>query len=1040
MPSFFIDRPVFAWVIAIFIVLGGLLTLSLLPVTRYPDIAPPSVSIRATYPGASPEVVNDSVVSIIEPELSGVNHLLYFESTANSSGMATITATFESGTDPELAQVDVQNKIKSIEPRLPEAVQQTGLTIESSSSGFLMVVALTSPDGTLSALDLGDYMERNLVQPLNRVAGVGRVQSFVSKKAMRVWINPHKLLSYSLSVSDVTSAIAAQNVQISPGRVGAEPTVEGQRIGVPLTVEGQLSTPEEFSNIVLQSNQDGSKLTLGDVARVEVGAQTYAFVSRINGSPSAAMAIQLAPGANAMRVSQAVQDRMADLATAMPDGMVWTVPYDTSPFVAISIEKVVHTLIEAMVLVFLVMLLFLQKIRYTLIPAIVAPIALAGTLVVMYVSGFSINVLTMFGMVLAIGIIVDDAIVVVENVERIMATEGLPPKEATRKAMKQITSAVIGITLVLTAVFIPMGMSSGAVGEIYRQFTMSMAVSILFSAFLALSMTPALCATLLKPIDPDHHASKGGFFGWFNRGLDGITNVYVRIVAVFARKIAIMAVLYLAIVSGLGYSFIKLPTSFLPEEDQGSFITLYSLPSEATQERTKEIVSMYEKHAHTREATKDVFAVVGFSFSGTGANTALSFTTLEDWAERDSSASDEANMANRTMFAAPEGQIYSILPPSIPSLGTSSGFAMRLQDRAGLGNEALLNARNQLLGMAAQNPMLTGVRPDGLPQGASIRLVIDRQKAEFLGVPFDSIASTLSSAMGSNYVNDYSYQGQLRRVTVQADAPYRMQIEDVLKLNLPSSTGAMVELSEVVKPVWEQSPLQLVRYNGLPAERISGSAAPGVSAGEAMAEMERLASQLPEGFGIEWTGQSLQEKNTNAQTPMLLALSMLVVFLVLAALYESWSIPFSVLLVIPLGVIGAVVSVYVRGLENDVFFKVGLITIIGLSAKNAILIVEFARALYDEGNSLLDAVTEAARLRMRPILMTSLAFTLGVVPLMLSRGASAETQHAIGTGVFGGMITATFLGLLFVPAFFVFVVGIANLFKGKKKDDASTAS
>ena len=583
-------------------------------------------------------------------------------------------------------------------------------------------------------------------------------------------------------------------------------------------------------------------------------------------------------------------------------------------------------------------------------------------------------------------------------------------------------------------------MQSGAVGEIYRQFTMSMAVSILFSAFLALSMTPALCATLLKPIDPEHHAAKGGFFGWFNRGLDGITNVYVRIVAVFARRIAVMVVLYMAIVSGLGYSFIKLPTSFLPVEDQGSFITLFSLPSEATQERTKEIVTMYEGHAHTRPATKDVFAVVGFSFSGVGSNTALSFTTLKDWSERDSAAADEANAANMTMFAAPEGQIYSILPPSIPSLGTSSGFAMRLQDRAGLGNEALVNARNQLLGMASQSPLLTGVRPDGLPQGASIRLEIDRQKAEFLGVPFSSIASTLSSAMGSNYVNDYSYQGQLRRVTVQADAPYRMQIEDVLKLNLPSSTGAMVELSEVVKPIWEESPLQLVRYNGLPAERISGSAAPGVSAGEAMAEMERLASQLPEGFGIEWTGQSLQEKNTNAQTPMLLALSMLVVFLVLAALYESWSIPFSVLLVIPLGVIGAVLSVYMRGLENDVFFKVGLITIIGLSAKNAILIVEFAKALHEEGHSLMDAVTEAARLRMRPILMTSLAFTLGVVPLMLSSGASAETQHAIGTGVFGGMITATFLGLLFVPAFFVFVVGIANRIMGRhKKKDATPA-
>ena len=1037
MPSFFIDRPVFAWVIAIFIVLAGLLTLSLLPVTRYPDIAPPSVSIRANYPGASPQVVSDSVISIIEPELSGVKNLLYFESSADTSGSANITATFESGTDPELAQVDVQNKIKSIEPRLPEAVQRNGLTIESSSSNFLMVVALTSPDGRFSALDLGDYMSRTLVQPLNRVSGVGRVQSFVSRKAMRVWVDPHKLLSYSISLSDVNAAISAQNIQVSPGRVGAEPAVPGQRYSVPLRVEGQLGTVEEFSRIVLRSERDGSRLLLSDVARIEEGAQTYAFSSRINGNNSAAAAIQLAPGANAMRTAELVRERMDDLATSMPEGMEYMVPYDTSPFVAVSIEKVLHTLLEAMVLVFLVMLLFLQKIRYTLIPAIVAPIALAGTLVVMYVSGFSINVLTMFGMVLAIGIIVDDAIVVVENVERIMATEGLPPKEATRKAMKQITGAVIGITLVLTAVFIPMGMASGAVGEIYRQFTMSMAVSILFSAFLALSLTPALCATLLKPIDKDHHENKGGFFGLFNNFIDRATNFYGKTVGVLLRRISMMLVLYVAIVAGLGYSFDRLPTSFLPTEDQGAFITLYTLPSEATTERTREIVTMYEDHAHSREATENVFAVLGFSFSGSGPNTALSFTTLKDWEDRDSSAADEVAVANRTMFTAPEGQIYSLLPPSIPSLGTSSGFAMRLQDRASLGYAELLKARNQVLGMAAQSPLLAGVRPDGLPDGVSIRLKIDRQKAEFLGVPFSSIAQTLSSAMGSTYVNDYSYDGQLRQVIVQADAPYRMQVENVLKLNLPSSTGAMVELSELVTPVWEQSPLQMVRYNGFPAMRISGSAAPGVSAGQAMEEMERIASQLPQGFAIEWTGQSLQEQNTSAQTPMLLALSMIVVFLVLAALYESWTIPISVLLVIPLGIIGAVAAVYLRGMENDVFFKVGLITIIGLSAKNAILIVEFARALYDEGHDLRHAVMEAARLRLRPIIMTSLAFTLGVTPLMLASGASAETQAAIGTGVFGGMISATFLAVLFVPIFFSFVIQMSNLVKRKKTPTAS---
>ena len=1034
MPSFFIDRPVFAWVIAIFIVLAGVLTLSFLPVTRYPDIAPPSISIRANYYGASPQVVNDSVISIIEPELSGVKNLLYFESSADTSGTATITATFESGTDPELAQVDVQNKVKSIEPRLPESVQRSGLTIEASSSGFLMVVALTSPDGSYTALDLGDYMSRTLIQPLNRVPGVGRVQSFVSKKAMRVWVDPNKLLSHSISLSDVTSAISAQNIQISPGRVGAEPTVRGQRVGVPLKIQGQLNTPEEFAKIVLRSETDGSRLVLGDVAHIEVGAQTYAFSSRKNGQPTAAAAIQLAPGANAMRTAQAVRDRLDDLSSSMPEGIEYSIPYDTSPFVAISIEKVLDTLGEAMVLVFLVMLLFLQKFRYTLIPAIVAPIALAGTLLVMYLSGFSINVLTMFGMVLAIGIIVDDAIVVVENVERIMATEGLSPRDATRKAMKQITGAVIGITLVLTAVFLPMGLSSGSVGEIYRQFTMSMAVSILFSAFLALSLTPALCATLLKPIDKDHHESKGGFFGLFNRALDRTTNVYGRFIGILIRRVVLMGALYAVIVGSLGYSFMRLPTSFLPTEDQGTFLTLFMLPPEATQERTREIIEMYEGHVASRPATQDNFSVLGFSFGGSGPNTGLAFTTLKDWSERATSASDEVNAANRTMFAAPEGMIYSLLPPSIPSLGTSSGFAARLQDRAGQGHAALMQARNMMLGMAAQSPLLSRVRPDGLPEGTSIRLKIDRQKAEFLGVPFSAIANTLSSAMGSTYVNDYSFEGQLRQVIVQADAPFRMQIEDVLKLNLPSSTGAMVELSEIVTPVWESSPLQLTRYNGFPSANISGSAAPGVSAGEAMAEMERIASQLPPGFGLEWTGQSLQEKNTSAQTPMLLALSMFVVFLVLAALYESWTIPISVMLVIPLGIIGAIAAVYIRGLENDVFFKVGLITIIGLSAKNAILIVEFARALYDEGKELGEAVIEASRLRLRPILMTSLAFTLGVMPLMLARGASAETQHAIGTGVFGGMISATILAILFVPGFFVFVIRISNALRGKKAE------
>ena len=1026
MPQFFIDRPVFAWVVAIFIVLFGLIAIPQLPIARFPSVAPPSVSISASYPGATPQTMNDSVIGLIERELSGVKNLLYFESSSDTSGSASITVTFKPGTNPELAQVDVQNRLKTIEPRLPQAVRQNGLAVESASSGFLMIVSLNAPKGGHDEVALGDYLARNVMEELRRIPGVGKVQLFGSERAMRIWVDPAKLVSYRLAMGDITAAVAQQNAQIAPGRLGDSPAVKGQRVTIPLTVQGLLQTPQQFAGIVLRANSDGSKVTIADVARVELGAQSFNFSIRENGHGASGAAISLSPGANAVQTASAIRARMAELAPAMPAGMQYSVPFDTAPFVKISIEKVIMTLLEAMVLVFLVMYLFLQKIRYTLIPAIVAPIALLGTFTVMLMAGYSVNVLTMFGMVLAIGIIVDDAIVVVEAVERLMATEGLSPKEATSKAMREITGAVVGITLVLTAVFIPMALASGSVGAIYRQFTLAMAVSILFSAFLALSLTPALCATMLKPIGPHDHDKKG-FFRWFDRQFERMTARYERGVVAMLRRTWRSMLVYGAIVAVLAFVFLRLPSAFLPEEDQGYFITSMQLPSDATMERTLDVVKQFEQHVAARPGIETNQSILGFSFSGAGPNAALAFTMLKDWKARDgATAREEVLQAQIAMGSAKEGMIMSLMPPAIDELGNSSGFSMRLQDRANQGVAALQAAQNQLLGMAAQSGKVAGVYPDGLPPGASVRLEIDRAKAEALGVSFGAIGDMLTAAMGSTYVNDFPNAGRMQQVIIQADAPSRMQLNDVLALRIRNSAGGMVALGQVVHPVWSETPLQLVRFQGYPAARISGSAAPGVSSGDAMLEMERLVRQLPPGFALAWTGQSLQEKESASQAPMLMALSMLVVFLVLAALYESWSIPLSVMLVVPLGLLGAVLAVTLRGMPNDVFFKVGMITIIGLSAKNAILIVEFARQLQAQGKGLVEATVEAARLRLRPILMTSLAFALGVVPLMLASGASAETQHAIGTGVFGGMLTATVLAVFFVPVFFVVVLSAVD--------------
>lgn len=1029
MAQFFINRPVFAWVIALFIILLGVIAIPNLPVARYPSVAPPTVNISTSYPGATPQTMNDGVISLIERELSGVKNLLYFESSADTSGSASITITFQPNTDPEMAQVEVQNRLKAVEARLPQVVRQNGLSVESSSSNFLLFVGLKSDDGRFDEIQLSDYMARNITEELRRIAGVGRVQLFGAEQAMRIWVDPAKLASYKLSMNDLSTAISQQNAQIAPGSIGASPTLAGQRISIPLTVQGQLTSPEEFAAIVLRANRNGSKVVLADVARVELGAQTYSFSNRENGKQATMAGVQLAPGANAVKTAEAIEARMQELSSALPKGMTYSIPFNTAPFVKISIEKVIHTLIEAMVLVFLVMYLFLQNIRYTLIPAIVAPIALLGTFTIMLACGFSINVLTMFGMVLAIGIIVDDAIVVVENVERIMAHEQVSPRVATMKAMKEITGAVVGITLVLTAVFIPMALASGSVGVIYRQFTLSMATSILFSAFLALTLTPALCATLLKPVAPEHHHKKG-FFGWFNNRFERMSQRYEssvgRLVLRSGRVIVIFIIISIALLMGLQ----KWPSAFLPEEDQGYFMSVFQLPSDATAERTLDVVKTYENYVASRSSIHTNLSLIGFGFSGSGANTAMNFTVLHDWDKRNgATVKDEVSLAQSSMSGVKDGTVMIQTPPAIDELGNSSGFTLKLLDRANQGYAVLKIAEDKLIELASQSALVTGVYSEGLPSGVSIRLDINRQKSEALGVPFTNISDTLSTAMGSLYVNDFPNQGDMRQVIIQAEAASRMKLDDVLKLTVRNENGGMVPLSELVTPVWNETPQQLVRYQGVPAVSISGSAAAGISSGAAMAEMEKLAAQLTPGFAIAWTGQSLQEQQSASQAPMLMALSMLVIFLVLAALYESWAIPFSVILVVPLGLIGAFIAVVIRELPNDVFFKVGMITVIGLSAKNAILIVEFAKQLREEGMGLIAAALSAARLRLRPILMTSLAFGLGVVPLMLASGASAETQQAIGTGVFGGIVSATLLAIFFVPVFFVVIMSLQERFE-----------
>jgi multidrug efflux pump len=1036
MAKFFIERPIFAWVIALFVMVLGLVSITQLPIAQYPPVAPPSIVVTATYPGASAQTLEDSVLSIIEREMNGSPGLIYMESVAQANGTGQITISFEPGTNADLAQVDVQNRLSRATPRLPAAVTQQGVRVDKSRNNFLLFAILSSDDPAWDPVALGDYASRNVVPEIQRVPGVGQAQLFGTERAMRIWIDPAKLLGYNLSATDVTNAIRAQNAQVASGEIGALPNVAGQGIAATVVVNGQLSDIEQFGRIVLRANADGSTVRLKDVARIELGGQAYATSARLNGKPSTGIGVQLSPSGNALATAQAVRTKLHELEAYFPKGMKWDIPYDSSRFVRISITQVAQTLFEAVALVFLVMFLFLQNWRYTLIPTIVVPVALLGTFATLLALGFSINVLTMFGMVLVIGIVVDDAIVVVENVERIMSEEGLPPRQATRKAMGQISGAIVGVTVVLIAVFVPLAFFSGSVGNIYRQFAAVMGVSIAFSAFFALSLTPALCATLLKPVEAGHHHEKTGFFGRFNRGFARTAKGYEVFVARLLPRAGRTLLVYVAILGVVGLVYLRLPTSFLPDEDQGTMLVNVQLPPGATQERTLAVMQQVEGFILKQPEVQSMVGVLGFSFSGQGQNAALAFVTLKDWAERKgpgSSAQAVAGRAFGALMGIRDAFIFPLSPPSIPELGSSSGFSFRLQDRAGRGHDALLAARNQLLGMAAQSKVITQVRPDGLEDAPQLQLDIDRDKAQALGVGFDAINSVISTALGSSYVNDFPNAGRLQRVVVQADAPARMQPEDLLKLNVLNSRGQSVPLSAFASTRWIKGAMQTVRYNGYSAMRISGSAAPGYSTGAAMAEMERLAAQLPAGFGYEWTGLSREEKLAGAQALVVYGFAVLAVFLCLAALYESWTIPLAVILVVPLGVVGVLLATLLRSYANDVYFQVGLITIIGLSAKNAILIIEFAKDLQAQGKSVIKAALEAAHLRFRPIVMTSMAFTLGVLPLAIASGAGSASQRAIGTGVIGGMLTGTVLAVVFVPIFFVVV---RSLFKGSARQHA----
>ncbi|MFL9873230.1 efflux RND transporter permease subunit [Paraburkholderia megapolitana] len=1038
MAKFFIDRPIFAWVIAIILMLAGIASIFTLPIAQYPTIAPPSVQISATYPGASAKTVENTVTQVIEQQMSGLDHLLYLSSTSDDSGTATITLTFAAGTNPDIAQVQVQNKLQLATPLLPQVVQQLGTKVTKSSASFLLVMAFVSEDGSMSKYDLANYVASNVEDPVSRIDGVGTVTLFGTQYAMRVWLDAAKLNNYALTPVDVINALQAQNVQVAGGQLGGTPSIPGQALQATITEATLLQTPEQFGNVLLKVNQDGSRVRMKDVARIELGGENYNVDTKYNGAPTAGFGIQLATGANALATAKAVRAKIDELSKYFPHGLVVKYPYDTTPFVRLSIEEVVKTLLEGIVLVFLVMYLFLQNLRATLIPTIAVPVVLLGTFAIMGLVGFSINVLSMFGLVLAIGLLVDDAIVVVENVERVMAEEGLSPVQATRKAMDQITGALVGVALVLSAVFVPVAFSGGSVGAIYRQFSLTIVAAMVLSVLVALILTPALCATILKPIPQGHHEEKKGFFGWFNKWFDRSRDKYHSGVHHVIKRSGRWLIIYLVVIVAVGLLFARLPKSFLPDEDQGTMFVLVQTPAGSTQETTARTLATVSDYLlkDEKNIVESVFTVNGFSFAGRGQNSGLVFVRMKDYSQRQHADQKVQALVGRMfMHFAPykDALIFPVNPPSIPELGTASGFDFELQDRGGLGHDALMAARNQLLGMAAQDPTLAQVRPNGLNDTPQFKVDIDREKALALGVSAASIDQTFSIAWASSYVNNFlDTDNRIKKVYVQGEPLFRMKPEDLSVWFVRNGAGGMVPFSAFATGHWTYGSPKLERYNGISAVEIQGAAAPGKSTGQAMTAIEAIAKKLPAGIGYEWTGLSFQERQSGSQAPILYGISILVVFLCLAALYESWSIPFAVIMVVPLGVLGALLAVTLRGLENDVFFQVGLLTTVGLSAKNAILIVEFARELQQGGGmGPVEAALEAARLRLRPILMTSLAFILGVLPLAISNGAGSASQHAIGTGVIGGMLTATFLAIFMIPMFFVV---IRAKFSGEKED------
>ena len=1041
MSNFFIDRPIFAWVLALVIMLVGGLAILKLPVNQYPSIAPPSVNISVSYPGASAQTVQDTVVQVIEQKMNGIDGLRYISSTSNSDGSMSISITFEQGVDPDIAQVQVQNKLQLATPLLPQEVQQQGIRVSKSASNFLMVIGIISDDKDMTRYDLADYTVSNIQDPISRTSGVGDFQIFGAQYAMRIWLDPVKLTNFAMTPIDVANAIKAQNVQVSSGQLGGLPASPNQQLTATIIGKTRFETPEQFKNVLLKVNQDGSQVRLKDVARVELGGENYSVSAEFNGNAATGIGIKLATGANALDTARAVRETLAELEPFFPPGMKVVYPYDTTPVISASIEGVVYTLAEAIVLVFLVMYLFMQNIRATLIPALAVPVVILGTFGVLAAFGYSINTLTMFAMVLSIGLLVDDAIVVVENVERVMEEEGLSPLEATRKSMGQIQGALVGIGLVLSAVFIPMAFFEGSTGAIYKQFSVTIVSAMVLSVLVALIFTPALCATMLKPIPKGGNLEKRGFFGWFNRTFQTGVKKYERGVKAMIRRKTPYLLMYLVIIAIMGWMFTKIPTSFLPEEDQGVLFAQVQTPAGSTAERTYEVISKMRDYLLTEETDtiQTVFSITGFNFAGRGQNSGMAFIGLKPWGERTlehQSVFALAERAQMKFFSFRDAMAFAFAPPAVMELGNATGFNMFLQDRAGVGHEVLSKGRDQFLQLANKDPRLTKVRANGLNDEPQYQLLINDEKASSMGLSLADINQTLSAAWGSSYVNDFIDRGRVKKVFMQAEADARMNPEDLEKWYVRNNVGEMIPFSSFASGEWTYGSPKLSRYNGVPAMEIIGSPGAGFSSGDAMLAVEEIAKQLPTGIGLAWTGLSYEERLSGGQAPALYALSLLVVFLCLAAMYESWSIPFSVMLVVPLGIIGALLATYGRGLSNDVYFQIGLLTTIGLSARNAILIVEFAKSLHEQGMSLAEAAAEASRIRLRPIIMTSLAFILGVTPLAISTGAGAGSKHAIGTGVIGGMLSAMILAIFFVPLFYVLVSSLFKSTDDKKQEDA----